>query len=49
LNKASIIKNREKDLDSDEKPIDPWSLCIVRQMEELKQNIPIDVHDFGIF
>ncbi|KAK7319979.1 hypothetical protein RJT34_04708 [Clitoria ternatea] len=36
LNKACIIKNREKDLDSDGNPIDPWRLCTVRQVEELK-------------
>ncbi|KAK7369930.1 hypothetical protein VNO80_11978 [Phaseolus coccineus] len=41
LNKACIVKNREKDLDSDEMPIDPWSLCTVRQVEELKAIIKV--------
>ena len=41
LNKACIIKNREKDLDSDGMPIDPWSLCTVRQVEELKAIIKV--------
>ncbi|KAJ1393523.1 Proton-dependent oligopeptide transporter family [Sesbania bispinosa] len=41
LNKACMIKNREKDLDSDGVPIDPWSLCTVRQVEELKAIIKV--------
>ncbi|KAL2342537.1 hypothetical protein Fmac_003822 [Flemingia macrophylla] len=41
LNKACMIKNREKDLDSDGMPIDPWSLCTVRQVEELKAIIKV--------
>ncbi|CAJ1936991.1 unnamed protein product [Sphenostylis stenocarpa] len=41
LNKACIIKNREKDLDSDGMPTDPWSLCTVRQVEELKAIIKV--------
>ncbi|KAK4283816.1 hypothetical protein QN277_000727 [Acacia crassicarpa] len=36
LNKACIIKNRVKDLDSNGKPINPWNLRTVRQVEELK-------------
>ncbi|KAI9128555.1 hypothetical protein K1719_000038 [Acacia pycnantha] len=36
LNKACIIKNRVKDLDSNRKPINPWNLRTVRQVEELK-------------
>ncbi|XP_027343216.1 protein NRT1/ PTR FAMILY 1.2-like [Abrus precatorius] len=41
LNKACMIKNREKDLDSDGMPIDPWRLCTVRQVEELKAIIKV--------
>ncbi|KHN41645.1 protein NRT1/ PTR FAMILY 1.2-like [Glycine soja] len=41
LNKACMMKNREKDLDSGEMPIDPWSLCTVRQVEELKAIIKV--------
>ncbi|KEH21351.1 putative proton-dependent oligopeptide transporter family, major facilitator superfamily [Medicago truncatula] len=41
LNKACIMKNREKDLDSNGMPIDPWSLCTVRQVEELKAVIKV--------
>ncbi|KHN41644.1 Putative peptide transporter [Glycine soja] len=41
LNKACIIKNREKDLAYDGRPIDPWSLCTVRQVEELKAIIRV--------
>ncbi|KAI4347099.1 hypothetical protein L6164_007948 [Bauhinia variegata] len=36
LNKACIIKNYEKDLDSDGMVVDPWNLCSVTQVEELK-------------
>lgn len=35
------MKNKEKDLDSNGKPIDPWSLCTVRQVEELKAVIKV--------
>ncbi|XP_012572116.1 protein NRT1/ PTR FAMILY 1.2-like isoform X2 [Cicer arietinum] len=41
LNKACMIKNREKDLDSNGISIDPWSLCTVRQVEELKAVIKV--------
>ncbi|XP_058732280.1 protein NRT1/ PTR FAMILY 1.2-like isoform X1 [Vicia villosa] len=41
LNKACIMKNKEKDLDSNGAPIDPWSLCTVRQVEELKAVIKV--------
>ncbi|KAK7358340.1 hypothetical protein VNO77_00267 [Canavalia gladiata] len=41
LNKACIIKNREKDLDCNGMAIDPWSLCTVRQVEELKAIIKV--------
>ncbi|PNY16098.1 putative peptide/nitrate transporter [Trifolium pratense] len=41
LNKACIIKNREKDIDSNGMPTDPWSLCTVRQVEELKAVIKV--------
>jgi len=35
------MKNREKDLDSYGMPNDPWSLCTVRQVEELKAVIKV--------
>ncbi|KAG5014696.1 hypothetical protein JHK82_020376 [Glycine max] len=41
LNKACIIKNREKDLDYEGRPNEPWSLCTVRQVEELKAIIKV--------
>lgn len=41
LNKAAMIKNRAKDLDSNGMPIDPWTLCTVRQVEELKAVIKV--------
>lgn len=41
LNKACIIKNKEKDLDSNGMPTDPWSLCTVRQVEELKAVVKV--------
>ncbi|XP_028774028.1 protein NRT1/ PTR FAMILY 1.1-like [Neltuma alba] len=41
LNKACIIKNRVKDLDSNGTPINPWNLCTVRQVEELKVLIKV--------
>ncbi|XP_047168666.1 protein NRT1/ PTR FAMILY 1.2-like [Vigna umbellata] len=41
LNKACILKNKEKDLDSDGMPTDPWSMCTVRQVEELKAIIKV--------
>ncbi|PRQ49472.1 putative proton-dependent oligopeptide transporter family, major facilitator superfamily [Rosa chinensis] len=36
LNKACMITSAEKDLSPDGLAIDPWSLCTVRQVEELK-------------
>lgn len=41
LNKACMIKSREIDLDSYGMPNDPWSLCTVRQVEELKAVIKV--------
>ncbi|CAJ1936989.1 unnamed protein product [Sphenostylis stenocarpa] len=39
LNKACMIQNKEKDLDC--KGIEPWSVCTVRQVEELKAIIKV--------
>ncbi|KAJ6856589.1 hypothetical protein NC651_038287 [Populus alba x Populus x berolinensis] len=36
LNKACIIRNPQEDLTSDGKASDPWSLCTVDQVEDLK-------------
>ncbi|PIA64873.1 hypothetical protein AQUCO_00100384v1 [Aquilegia coerulea] len=36
LNKACIIINKEKDVKTDGSATDPWSLCTVEQVEELK-------------
>ncbi|KAL6547565.1 hypothetical protein OROHE_009270 [Orobanche hederae] len=36
LNKACIVRDPERDLTSDGRPKDPWSLCTVDQVEELK-------------
>ncbi|KAJ7969584.1 Protein NRT1/ PTR FAMILY 1.2 like [Quillaja saponaria] len=41
LNKACTIRNPDKDLDSNGLAIDPWSLCTVRQVEELKALIKV--------
>ncbi|CAL0312493.1 unnamed protein product [Lupinus luteus] len=41
LNKACIIKNREKDLDSNGMPIEPWSLSTVRKVEEMKAIVKV--------
>ncbi|WCJ42503.1 Major facilitator superfamily protein [Euphorbia peplus] len=41
LNKACVIKNPEKDLDSDGLAIDPWNICTVKQVEELKSLIKV--------
>ncbi|KAJ8751240.1 hypothetical protein K2173_016421 [Erythroxylum novogranatense] len=41
LNKACIIRNPEKDLTPDGRASDPWSLCTVDQVEELKAIIKI--------
>ncbi|CAK8535819.1 unnamed protein product [Lathyrus sativus] len=36
MNKACVIKNREQDIASDGSAINPWRLCTVDQVEELK-------------
>ncbi|XVE97565.1 hypothetical protein REPUB_Repub03eG0030400 [Reevesia pubescens] len=36
LNKACVIKNPQQDLDSDGNVSNPWSLCAIDQVEELK-------------
>lgn len=36
LNKACIITDHEKDLTPEGLPVNPWSLCSVKQVEELK-------------
>ncbi|KDP33700.1 hypothetical protein JCGZ_07271 [Jatropha curcas] len=41
LNKACIVRNPEKDLDSDGLAINPWNLCTVKQVEELKALIKV--------
>ncbi|KAJ7973833.1 Protein NRT1/ PTR FAMILY 1.2 like [Quillaja saponaria] len=41
LNKACIIRNFDKDLDSAGLAVDPWSLCTVRKIEELKALIKV--------
>lgn len=41
LNKACMIKSREKDMNPRGLAIDPWSLCTVRQVEELKAAIKV--------
>ncbi|XP_028774008.1 protein NRT1/ PTR FAMILY 1.1-like [Neltuma alba] len=41
LNKACMIRNKASDLDSDGMPKDPWSLCTVRQVEELKALVKV--------
>ncbi|XP_050376076.1 protein NRT1/ PTR FAMILY 1.1-like [Argentina anserina] len=41
LNKACMITNAEKDLSPDGLAKDPWSLCTVRQVEELKALINV--------
>ncbi|KAF5935135.1 hypothetical protein HYC85_026264 [Camellia sinensis] len=41
LNKACIIKNPEKDLNPDGTALDPWTLCTVQQVEELKALIKV--------
>ncbi|XP_017981444.1 PREDICTED: protein NRT1/ PTR FAMILY 1.1 [Theobroma cacao] len=41
LNKACVIRNPEKDLDLDGWAIDPWNLCTVREVEELKALIKV--------
>nr|TKR98138.1 protein NRT1/ PTR FAMILY 1.2-like [Populus alba] len=41
LNKACIIRNPQEDLTSDGKASDPWSLCTVDQVEDLKALIKV--------
>ncbi|KAH9655616.1 protein NRT1/ PTR FAMILY 1.2 [Citrus sinensis] len=41
LNKACIIKHPEQDLTPDGRASDPWSLCTVDQVEELKALIKV--------
>ncbi|KAI3468220.1 hypothetical protein Pfo_024883 [Paulownia fortunei] len=36
LNKACIVRDSQKDLSTDGRATDPWSLCTVDQVEELK-------------
>ncbi|KAH9762393.1 protein NRT1/ PTR FAMILY 1.2 [Citrus sinensis] len=41
LNRACVVQNREKELDLDGKAIEPWKLCTVKQVEELKAIIKV--------
>ncbi|KAJ4830762.1 hypothetical protein Tsubulata_020796 [Turnera subulata] len=41
LNKACTIRNREEDLTPDGRASNPWSLCTVEQVEELKALIKV--------
>lgn len=41
LNRACVFQNREKELDLDGKAIEPWKLCTVKQVEELKAIIKV--------
>ncbi|XP_057454325.1 protein NRT1/ PTR FAMILY 1.2-like [Lotus japonicus] len=41
LNKACLIKDHEKDIASDGSPSNPWSLCTIDQVEELKAIIKV--------
>ncbi|XP_028774009.1 protein NRT1/ PTR FAMILY 1.1-like [Neltuma alba] len=41
LNKPCMIRNKASDLASNGMPADPWSLCTVRQVEELKALIKV--------
>ncbi|CAI9758998.1 unnamed protein product [Fraxinus pennsylvanica] len=41
LNKACIIQNAEKDLSPDASASDPWSLCTIQQVEQLKSLIKV--------
>ncbi|EXB83507.1 putative peptide transporter [Morus notabilis] len=50
LNKACIIRNPEKDLTSEGLSSQPWSLCTVKQVEELKSLLKIlPIWSTGIF
>ncbi|WCJ42506.1 Major facilitator superfamily protein [Euphorbia peplus] len=41
LNKACITRNPENDLDDNGSAINPWNLCTVKQVEELKSLIKV--------
>ncbi|KAL2479835.1 Protein NRT1/PTR FAMILY 1.2 [Abeliophyllum distichum] len=41
LNKACIIQNPEKDLNPDGSASDPWNLCTIQQVEQLKSLIKV--------
>ncbi|KAL1080890.1 hypothetical protein V6Z11_D09G027000 [Gossypium hirsutum] len=41
LNKACMIGNPEKDIDMDGRATNPWNLCTVKQVEELKALIKV--------
>lgn len=41
LNKACVIKDPEQDISPDGLAIDPWSLCTIEQVEELKALIKV--------
>ncbi|XP_059635913.1 protein NRT1/ PTR FAMILY 1.1-like [Cornus florida] len=41
LNKACIIRNPDKDLASDGSALEPWKLCTIQQVEELKALIKV--------
>lgn len=41
LNKACIIRNREKDLNTDGSASDPWNLCTVDQVEDFKSLVKV--------
>ncbi|KAG6593470.1 Protein NRT1/ PTR FAMILY 1.2, partial [Cucurbita argyrosperma subsp. argyrosperma] len=41
LNKACVVKNPEQDIAADGTAADPWSLCTVEQVEELKTLIKV--------
>uniref|UniRef100_A0A7N0URN1 Uncharacterized protein n=1 Tax=Kalanchoe fedtschenkoi TaxID=63787 RepID=A0A7N0URN1_KALFE len=41
LNKACVIENHEREINTAEEVCDPWSLCTVEQVEELKSLIRV--------
>ncbi|KAL3500557.1 hypothetical protein ACH5RR_039650 [Cinchona calisaya] len=55
LNKASIIRDPQQDLTPDGRAMNPWSLCTVDQVEDLKAllkiigNFEIPAGSFGVF
>ncbi|KAG2371103.1 Protein NRT1/ PTR FAMILY 1.2 [Vigna angularis] len=55
LNKACIIRDRERDIASDGSASKKWSLCTIEQVEELKaiikvtSNFQIPAGSFGVF